>query len=153
VTRYRKNIALAETLQRNPTLDLPLFREQNRYAPKRDKQLAKTAPRAIPVATDTRNMAHRVLQFDPEALSKKQSAVYDAFLAHRDATNTEIAAFLNWPINRVVGRTFELRQFGIVEQSQRRRCSVTRGMVWAWRAVPVVYDSIESKTRRENTPA
>jgi len=48
-------------------------------------------------------------------------------------TNTELATMLNWPINTVVPRIFELREKGLVKEHCRRKCNITRRMAIAWR--------------------
>jgi hypothetical protein len=46
----------------------------------------------------------------------------------------EIAMKLDWPINQIVGRTFELRTFGLVVPDIRRQCRITGMVVRTWRA-------------------
>lgn len=99
------------------TLDLPLFADQNRRVSRRDKLLARQAPRAVEVATPTRDLAHKVVTYDPEDLNQKQIEVYNAFNWRigeepLDGTNAEVAYQLGWPINRVCPRTFELTADG-----------------------------------------
>ena len=130
---FRRNSSLTEALQRNPTLDLPLFANQNRRVSRRDKLLVKQAPRAVEVATPTRNLAHKQLTYDPEALNDKQRLVYEQFAKYEDATNEEIRVSLGWEINRVCGRTYELREMGLIVPSQRRQCRITGNIVQAWR--------------------
>ena len=50
-----------------------------------------------------------------------------------DMTNMEIAHALGWSINRVTGRTKELRDAGLVEAACRRACGVTGHPAYAWR--------------------
>ena len=119
--RFRRNSSLAEALQRNPTLDLPLFADQNRTVSRRDKLLARQAPRAVEVATPTRNLAYKQLTYDPEALSEKQRLVFEEFCKYEDATNEEIRVSIGWEINRVCGRTPDLREMGLIVPAERRR--------------------------------
>jgi hypothetical protein len=69
-------------------------------------------------------------------LGAKQKAVLDALRFFPDATNAEIAAHLEWPVNRITPRILELRTLDnpLVLESCRRRCKATGGMAWAWRA-------------------
>jgi hypothetical protein len=48
-------------------------------------------------------------------------------------TNNELAEFLQWPINIVTPRIFELRAKGKVEESSRRPDGVTGRRAIAWR--------------------
>lgn len=116
----------------------------------------ETAPKAMPVATETRKLAHIALTYDARELGVKQQAVYEVLskVAHWDnyqveeclghwrdgaleklesLSNEEIAKYLELPINRVVGRTFELRQFGLVTAAKKRACLVTGRIVQTWR--------------------
>ncbi len=138
VKHFRRNEMLGDLLHRHPTAGLPLFAAENQELTSRERRIVKDAPRAIQVATETRNLAHRTLIYNTESLSEKQRGVLGAIVGYwndcgGDITNTEIAETLLWPINRVVGRTFELRQLGLVLPSERRACRVTGYIVWAWK--------------------
>lgn len=154
---FRKNTAVADLLRREPTLGLPLFentsspslRGGSRRGLTKRTQAILNAPRAIEVAQMTRRLSHDILTFDATCLAKKQFAVWIALLAlckdHGDATNQEIADWMHWPINRVCGRVFELRQMGIeggdgkealVVAGQRRACRSTGSIVQAWEPNP-----------------
>lgn len=85
------------------------------------------------VATDTRKLSHTILTFDPAMLGERQLLTYKAFMQFEDATNEEIRVHLDLAINRVVGRTFELRQLGLVAFSQKRKCRITGNVVTAWK--------------------
>ena len=89
-------------------------------------------------------------------LGKKQKEVLDALRFFPDATNAEIAAHLSWTINRVTPRMFELRseEFGtLVLESRRRRCKVTGGMAWAWKAkYPVLPPAFKEEEKKETNP-
>jgi len=50
-----------------------------------------------------------------------------------NATNMEIAKHLNWSINRVTPRVKELREMGLVEQAEIRKCGVTNNSARAWK--------------------
>lgn len=68
-------------------------------------------------------------------LGARQIAILEAFeLDQRsDFTNAELSVFLDKPINTVTPRVFELRELGILEESRKRQCTVTRREVHAWR--------------------
>ena len=104
----------------------------------RERRVVETAPRAIEVATPTRNLAHTSVTFDPETLTRKQIAVLNVIREAScsegvDITNQEIADRLKWSVNRVTGRTYELRALGCVIPSKRRVCSSSGFVVQAWR--------------------
>ncbi len=140
--RYKRNEAVADILHAHPTAGLPLFQNENKGLSKRDQYLATEAPKAIPIATDTRKLSHIGLTLDPDILTKKQLWVFNAFrelqnLGHDDATNEEIRVHLNTRINLVVGRTFELREKGVIGKSQKRKCRVTGNVVTAWTIITI----------------
>ena len=60
-------------------------------------------------------------------LGAKQKEVLDALRYFPNATNAEIAAHLNWPINRVTPRTGELKKMGLILDVARRTCKATGG--------------------------
>lgn len=68
-------------------------------------------------------------------LGDAQQRVFDVIRRNTDVTNSEIARLLGWEINRVTGRTKELRDRGLVEKGRRRACQVTGQVVQAWKAV------------------
>jgi len=63
----------------------------------------------------------------------RQTQVYEAFESLQNATNSEIADWLDWSINRVTPRTYELRELEMLEFSERRTCQVTGRKAIAWR--------------------
>lgn len=67
-------------------------------------------------------------------LGKRQNQVLKVIaLNPQGLTNSEIADRLNWPINTVTPRVYELRKdFGVVKEKERRECSVTgrRAITW-----------------------
>ncbi len=69
-------------------------------------------------------------------LGEKQAKVLEVFTSQKDWnwTNSELAKLLGWPINCVVPRVFELRQYRLVVESCKRRCEVTGKRVIAWKA-------------------
>ena len=68
-------------------------------------------------------------------LTRRQEQVLDIFfeLPDDDLTNMEVATKLGWSINRVTGRTNELRKKGVLTESRKRLCKVTGRRVWAWK--------------------
>ena len=80
-------------------------------------------------------------------LSQMQSAVLKVFFDNpaMDLTNMEIADDLGWSINRVTGRTYEMRGQGknnplkhnpVLIESRQRPCRVTGNTAWAWSLNP-----------------
>lgn len=51
----------------------------------------------------------------------------------RDYTNRELAHFMGVDVCHVTGRTYELRQKGILVFNRKRMCSITQRRVLAWR--------------------
>jgi hypothetical protein len=47
-------------------------------------------------------------------LGKTQKAVLDALRFFPDATNAEMADYMDWPVNRITPRMGELRKQGLV---------------------------------------
>jgi predicted transcriptional regulator len=80
---------------------------------------------------DTSILAYRT-DVEP-TLNERQQRVYDALLANDPLTNSEIAAYLNWPINCITPRIFELRRMGLVFEDKKRPCRVTGRTAYAWR--------------------
>jgi hypothetical protein len=81
-------------------------------------------------------------------LGKKQKEVLDALRFFPDATNAEIAAHMNWPVNRITPRMGELRKQALVLEAGRRTCKVTGGTAHAWRAKhPVLPPAFEEKEK------
>ena len=66
-------------------------------------------------------------------LNKLQRRVLDALHMRGQATNMEIAQELDWTINRVTPRMFELRTQGLVVAAVKRKCHVTGTTAIAWR--------------------
>lgn len=83
-------------------------------------------------------------------LGVRQVLVLEAFEAMGgDLTNAELARALEWSINRVTPRVHELRQSGILEESQRRRCRVTGRQVHAWK--PSSHPKVPASAIRSDT--
>lgn len=68
-------------------------------------------------------------------LGDRQRAVYEVIRRNADVTNQEIADILEWGVNRVTGRTVELREMGLVTEGRKRPCTRTGNQAQAWRAV------------------
>jgi len=66
-------------------------------------------------------------------LPDRQKCVYDELLHAENLTNSEIASRLNWPINTVTPRVFELREAKLVVEDRKRPCRVTGRTAIAWR--------------------
>ena len=66
-------------------------------------------------------------------LGQRQRAVMEALRYRPEFTNNELAEYLQWPINTVTPRIFELRAKGKVEESCRRADGVTGRKAIAWR--------------------
>lgn len=111
---------------------LPLFADEDR-SPKEARERLKRAPKAIQTADETRKLGHLTATHDEISLGDKQQKVLDIMYLRDDWTNEEIAHKLEWGINRVVGRVYELRQLGLVIPSIKRQCSITGMIVQAWR--------------------
>ena len=132
--RYRRNRFRQETIQRfGQTANLPLFNGHSKPISEPTKSRFERAPKAIALATDTRNLSDTILRHDEISLSEKQLAVLEAIQLIGPASNEEVAHYLGWPINRVVGRTFELREFGVVLPAGKRQCRITGNIVHTWR--------------------
>jgi hypothetical protein len=87
-------------------------------------------------------------------LGAKQKQVLDALRFFQDATNAEIAARLEWPVNRVTPRTGELVKMGLILKVERRTCKVTNGTAWSLRAKhPVLPPAREEKKVEVNPQA
>jgi len=65
-------------------------------------------------------------------LGARQEAVLEAFKHKENFTNGELASFLEWPINTVTPRVFELRQKKILKKYSVRPCKVTGRICIAW---------------------
>ena len=70
-------------------------------------------------------------------LGMKQRIVYtEIYKATRQGfnlTNMELAEWLQWSINRVTPRVYELRELGRVVLDEKRVCKVTGRRAMAWR--------------------
>jgi hypothetical protein len=83
-------------------------------------------------------------------LGKTQKAVLDALRFFPDATNAEIADYMDWPVNRITPRVGELRKQGLVFDAGRRACKVTGSTAHAWKAkYPVLPAAREEKPKNK----
>ena len=84
---------------------------------------------------ETSLLAYRETQ---PRIGEKQAEVLKVLRAARDTdvdfTNCELAYALDWPINTVTPRVKELRGFGLVVLSRKRRCERTGRLAMAWKA-------------------
>lgn len=134
MARYRKNKLRADTIQRfGQEAGLPLFQKENEAVPAHIQKRLEIAPKSMAVATDTKKLARSAIVADQVRLGEKQQKVLKAFAEIGPASNEEVAHHLGWPINRVVGRAFELRQLGLVIPDQMRPCRITGEIVHTWR--------------------
>lgn len=135
---YRRNTLLEEKVAADNTFGLPLFQKKTATDDATTYRL-QSAPSSVALATDTRKLSHIMLKFDRKKLGDKQRRVYDVIKERGPVTNEEIAKALGWPINHVVGRTFELRHFGLEKKALvvpdiKRICTVTGNCVSTWKA-------------------
>jgi hypothetical protein len=131
---YRRNRLRIETINRyGMTAGLPLFEGVSKRIPEPTRSRFRAAKKSMPIATDTRNLAYTILTHDQVKLTEIQLTVLDAIRQIGPATNEEIAHHLGWPINRVVGRTFELREYTVVVDAGRRKCKITGNICHIWR--------------------
>lgn len=66
-------------------------------------------------------------------LGARQIRVLECFETGDELTNMEIARRLDWEINRVTPRVFELREQKILEEAVKRECRITGRTAIAWR--------------------
>lgn len=136
MTVYRRNNFRGDHINRfGATVGLPLFESMKSDAQgpsEAQRARFEHAPKAMELGTDTRKLSHMMLVADEMRLGEMQRLVLEAFCQIGPATNEEIARHLKLPINRVVGRTFELREFGLVVGAGKKQCGITGNVVRAW---------------------
>ena len=89
-----------------------------------------------------------------QQLGTTQKAVLDALRFFPDATNAEIADYMDWPVNRITPRMGELRKQGLVFDAGRRTCKVTGSTAHAWKARhPVLPPAFPTRTEVANDNA
>src|ERR1700735_1561152 len=84
-------------------------------------------------------------------LGKKQKEVLDALRFFPDATNAELAARLNWPVNRITPRCLELRKMGLILDAGQRTCKVTGSTAHCWKAKYPVLPPAREETKIEQS--
>lgn len=131
---YRKNKYRRELIERHgPEAGLPLFGQEPSTSKENVEKILDSIPKAIPLADDTRDLAETIVRHDEVSLGEKQQKVLDTMYLDEDWTYQELARKLEWAVNRVVPRVFELRQRGLVVPSIKRKCDVTGMVVQSWR--------------------
>ena len=70
-------------------------------------------------------------------LKTREDSVFQAIFVLGEASNSELAEYLKWSINRVTPRVLELRDAGRVELSKIRECKVTGRQVKAWKVAKI----------------
>jgi hypothetical protein len=84
-------------------------------------------------------------------IGKKQKEVLDALRFFPDATNAELAARMNWPVNRITPRCLELRKMGLILDAGKRTCKVTGSTAHCWKAKhPVLPPAREEKEAEQS---
>ena len=66
-------------------------------------------------------------------LGKKQQLIFGVLGLFANMTNNELARYLDWQINTVTPRVFELRKLGLIEEGERRPCDVSGRLSIAWK--------------------
>jgi hypothetical protein len=135
---YRRNSYRSDHIRRfgqgagTPLFDSALAATSRRPSEAEQKRF-ENAPKAIQTGDDTRKLSRTMQLADEMHLGDMQQKVLDAFYKIGPATNEEVAHYLGVAINHVVGRTYELREFGLVEFAGKRKCSRTGNIVSTWR--------------------
>ena len=70
-----------------------------------------------------------------KSLTRRQISVYHALESITDMTNSELAEYLRWSINRVTPRVGELRKLDLVAYAGKRKCRITGERVKSWRPI------------------
>lgn len=91
-----------------------------------------------------------------EKLGARQKSVLEAFTKKENFTNAELADFLQWPINTVTPRVFELRAEKVLREHCVRACQVTGRKAKCWEIVinepPKDERSYEEESRARTNP-
>lgn len=151
---WRRNIYRRNIIERfGQETGLPLFEKKGVSKPIQEpvKSRFENAPKAEYLATDTRRLGHIAVTHDTVALNKRQKAVFDVLkkVANPEdmdveyrlgvdykltgASNREVAEYLGWDAHRVVGRMFELREYGEVVPVEKRVCLITGFLCQSWK--------------------
>ncbi len=130
---YRKNTYRRDIINRfGETAGTPLFDAKNPLPDHVEKRL-DSAPKSIFVASETRKLGEVTAKIDEMKLADTQQTVLDTMYLRDDWTYQELAEKLEWSVNRVIPRVYELRQLGLVVAAERRICSVTGMVVQSWK--------------------
>jgi hypothetical protein len=70
-------------------------------------------------------------------LKTREDDVFRAISALGEASNSELAEYLKWSINRVTPRVLELRDANKVELARIRECKVTGRQVKTWKLLKI----------------
>jgi hypothetical protein len=128
---WRKNIYRRNTIRRfGITIGLPLFEQS---APEYIQKRIKMVPKAIYVADETRKLSEIAAKIDEIKLSQRQQQVLDKMYKRDNWSFQELSEALEWTVNRVIPRVFELRQMGLVEPAPKRQCTKTKMLITPWR--------------------
>lgn len=68
-------------------------------------------------------------------LGARHELVLKVFINKGNFSNSELANFLQWPINTVTPRVNELRKKGLLRFAGKRKCKVTGKEVMTWEGV------------------
>jgi len=69
-----------------------------------------------------------------KTLGNKQAEIFNVLLQNgKSMTNSELAKKLEWSINTVTPRIFELRGLNLVTEDTKRPCLITGRRAIAWR--------------------
>lgn len=83
------------------------------------------------LATDTRDQAYE--QVLPKVATSQSEILRVLGMEYNGPlSNSEIAEQLQWPVNRVTPRVFELRTMGLVKDAGKRKCRITNLTVHTW---------------------
>ena len=86
------------------------------------------------MVTDT---SAEAFHFILNSIGRRQTAVYKAIEKGVSMTNSEIAVYLQLPINQVTPRTNELVKKGLVRNNGKRECNITHQKCMTWEIVRV----------------
>ena len=86
--------------------------------------------------TSVRSTSLQSYEFDVlTVLGDRQRVVLEAMKNRENWTNSELAAYLNFPINTITPRVYELRRLGLVMEDGKRQCKVTGRTCISWMVV------------------
>lgn len=87
------------------------------------------------------------IQNDKLGLSNRQLIVLSGLMYLGIGTNTMIARHLRLPINCVTGRVFELRKLGLIVESHKGECPITkRNCIW-WKP-QITYNQSKKEVKK-----